>query len=390
MGYPFGKTKRFAVLGLALVGVMLMGGQCPGLNFWAQIELIQAGGTKYVGEFTPVTSEEIDDGWVKHSFDPDGGNGPICIAGTPFSVYTKAGDPHKLLVMLQGGGACWQDFYVCNILAEDQTPPPTEDGIWTDSFDTGNGVVDNPLADYSIVYLPYCDGSVFSGDNDVADEHFPYGSVRHHRGLRNMTAGMDLAKATFPSARKIVVAGSSAGGVGVAGIAPFMTRFLFGNLIRLSVFNDAGPVAINLDDAAGIQARADDWQFGQFFPASCTDCDDLGQPTALIRWRLENDSTIREAFYETDGDAVNRFFLNVPLQEDYRDIILTEHGALHDAHPNRYKRFIRSGDDSHTALQYPVFYLGEANGVPLYEWTDAFINRKPGWIDIVEDFVPLR
>jgi hypothetical protein len=361
MGSRFGKTNRFAVLGLALVGVMLMGSQCPGLNLFARLELK----------------------------DPDGGNGPICIAGTPFSAYTKAGDPRKLLFMLQGGGACWQNFYFCNILAEDQAPPPPPVGIWTDSFDTGSEVVDNPLADYSIVYLPYCDGSVFSGDNDVVDANFPFGPVRFHRGLRNVSAGMDLAKATFPYARKVVVAGSSAGGVGATAFAPFLARFRFGNLARLFVFNDAGPVAINLDDVAAIQARADDWQFGQFYPASCTDCDELGQATAMIQWRLDNDTTIREAFYETDGDATNRFFLNVPTQEQYRDIIVTEHGILNDAHPKRYKRFIRSGDASHTALQTPLFYTAEADGVPLYEWTDDFINRKPGWVDIVEDFVPL-
>ncbi len=156
------------------------------------------------------------------------------------------------------------------------------------------------------------------------------------------------------------------------------------------VFNDAGPVAINPLDVDNVLARANDWQFGQFYPASCTDCDVLGQGTAIIKWRLDNDVTVREAFYSTDGDMTNRFFLNVPTQVDYRDLIVTEHGLLHDAHPDRYNRFIRSGDDSHTALQTPLFYMGEANGVPLHEWTDDFlVPRRPFWVDIVEDFVPL-
>ncbi len=156
------------------------------------------------------------------------------------------------------------------------------------------------------------------------------------------------------------------------------------------VFNDAGPVAINPLDVDNVLARANDWQFGQFYPASCTDCDVLGQGTAIIKWRLDNDVTVREAFYSTDGDMTNQFFLNVPTQVDYRDLIVTEHRLLHDAHPDRYKRFIRSGDDSHTVLQTPLFYMGEANGVPLHEWTDDFlVPRRPFWVDIVEDFVPL-
>ena len=365
--------------------------QPRGLNAQAMRDLSDAGVDKYLGDFTPIFSEELADGWVKHTFDPQGGDGPICIAGTPFTVFTREQNPAKLMIFLQGGGACWQDFYFCNILA-DEVPPPLagpQSGIWVDSFDTGSEVLPNPVGDWSVVYVPYCDGSVFTGDNDVADPNFPFGPVRFHRGLRNISAAMDLAHDTFSHPSRILVAGSSAGGVGAASMAPFLARFLYGNNDHLFVFNDAGPVAINTNDVAAVQARAADWNFGSLFPASCTDCDDQGQTTELIEWRLENDSTVREAFYSTDGDATDRFFLNVPTQEAYRELILSEHGALHQAYPDRYNAFIRSGDDEHTALQRPSFYLAEANGVPLYEWTDDFLVPRPFWQEIVEDFVPL-
>jgi len=357
-----------------------------GLNQQALDELAAAGVDKYLGNFSPISSVDVGDGWIKHTFDPAGGDGPICIAGTPFSVFTRAGNPAKLLIFLQGGGACWQDFYNCNILAEEQEPPAPRAGIW--DFDSK----DNPLKDYSIVYMPYCDGSTFSGDNDVVDASFPFGPVRFHRGLRNQSAGIDVAKSMFPNARRITLAGSSAGGVGAAGFAPFLVRFVYGNNPKLFVFNDAGPVAINLNDTTAIQARAADWQFGQFYPASCTDCDDQGQNTAIIMWRLDNDATIREAFYETDGDFTNRFFLNLlpPTPRFvYRDLIEVEHGLLNGAHPDRYKRFIVSDDTSHTALQSPLFYAQDANGVLLNEWTFDFLSpRMPFWIDIVEYYVP--
>ena len=201
---------------------------------------------------------------------------------------------------------------------------------------------------------------------------------------------MDLAKATFPNANRITVSGSSAGGVGAAAFSPFLARFAYGNNTHLTVLNDAGPIAVNLNDVAGVDARAADWQFAQFYPASCTDCDAYGQPSAIIDWRLDNDNSIREAFYETDGDATNRFFTQVPTQELYRLLILGVTDPLEMDHPDRFKRFIVSGDDSHTALQGPLFYSQDANGVPLNEWTNNFISpRKPFWIDIVEDFVQL-
>lgn len=383
-------TLRSLRVGLALTAVALLGNYCPpGLKPGAYVQLAKAGVSKYLGRFTPVASIPVGDGWTQHLFDPAGGEGPICIAGTPFSVYTREGDPSKLLIFEQGGGACWQDFYNCNVLAEAQAPPAPRVGIW--DFDSP----DNPFADYSIVYMPYCDGSVFSGDNDVFDPAFgqaigvPAAVVRFHRGLRNQSAGMDVARASFPNASQVTLAGSSAGGVGVAGFAPFLARFAFGNGVELSVFNDAGPVAINLETTDDIAARVADWQFAQFYPASCHQCDEFGQATGIIDWRLKNDTTIREAFYETDSDLTNRFFLrllaNQPL---FREIVVTEHGLLNEKYPDRYKRFIVAGDASHTALQTPLFYTQDANGVLLSDWTADFLASAPGWVDLVEPALP--
>ena len=181
--------------------------QRKGLDRQARHELIDAGVTKYVGEFTPAVSTDIGEGWTKHTFDPGLDEGPICVTGSPYSVFTKRQNPKKLLIMLQGGGACWQDFYNCNLFSEAQEPPPPPVGIWTESFDTGTEVIENPIGDWSIAYMPYCDGSVFSGDNAVVDPAFqafietifglPPGAgppVRFHRGLRNVTAGIDVAR----------------------------------------------------------------------------------------------------------------------------------------------------------------------------------------------------
>ncbi|MEE4161477.1 MAG: pectin acetylesterase-family hydrolase [Woeseiaceae bacterium] len=356
-----------------------------GLNPDAAAELAAVGVNKYAGMFEPAASIPYPEGWTKHTFDPAGGDGPICIAGTQFSVFTKAKNPSRVLIMLQGGGACWEGFYNCNILAESQEPPAPQVGIW----DETSGL--NPLEDWSVVYMPYCDGSVFTGDNAVVDPNFPFGPVRFHRGLRNLTAGIDVAKSMFPNAGRILVAGSSAGGVGATAFAPFLVRMAYGNNKKVMVFNDAGPVAVNLADTAAIAARAKDWKFGQFYPPSCTDCSDQGQSTALIRWRLENDNTIREAFYSTDGDTTNRFFLNLlpptAFRDAYRGLLDAEHGAINALYPDRYKRYIRSDDTSHTGLQNEKFYES-ANGIPLFEWLDDFLVPRPFWTDNVEDYVP--
>jgi hypothetical protein len=364
---------------------------------WALAELRAAGVDRYLGQFKPSSTEDVGDGWTRHNFDSQGGDGPICIDGSDYSVFTRKGrDKRKILIFLQGGGACWQGLTQCTqSVASGQVPPAPRQGIW--DFDNK----DNPFARYSIVYMPYCDGSVFSGDNVVNDPTFTAengsSGIRYHRGMRNLSAGMDVAKATFKKARMITVAGSSAGGVGATGFAPALVRFLYGNKVkRLTVFNDAGPIAINLDTPDAITARDKDWRFAQFYPASCTDCSAFGQQTAMVEWRLSRDRGVRDAFYETDADLTNRGFMSanlpgtpalVPLsQNTYRDIFLDAHGAINDKYPKRYKRFVVSGDASHTALQLPLFYTQTVDGVPLNEWTRAFIGNKQAWRDLVEPF----
>ena len=93
-----------------------------GLNAKAADELRDAGVDKYLGTSISTTSEYGV--WTEHAFDPlytpDATypigfrpDGPACIAGTEYSVFTRQGDPKKLLIFLQGGGACWQGFYNC-------------------------------------------------------------------------------------------------------------------------------------------------------------------------------------------------------------------------------------------------------------------------------------
>jgi len=65
-------------------------------NKFPQEELRAAGVDKYLGELTPVSLEELSDGWTKHTFDPDEGDRPSCIADTDYSVFTRAGNPAKL------------------------------------------------------------------------------------------------------------------------------------------------------------------------------------------------------------------------------------------------------------------------------------------------------
>ena len=81
-----------------------------GLNAQAMAELRDAGVDKYLGTSQSVASDYGV--WTRHDFDPNyvpdptypsgaRPDGPVCIAGTPYSVFTRQGDPKKLLIFLQ-------------------------------------------------------------------------------------------------------------------------------------------------------------------------------------------------------------------------------------------------------------------------------------------------
>lgn len=404
-----------------------------GLTRRARRELRLAGVTKYLGDFAPSVSASFADVWTQHTFDPDNGDGPICIDGTPYSMFTKPGDPEKLLIFFQGGGACWEGFEQCNRTAEAQFPPPAAFAPGVFAATSPDGTIDNPLSDYSVAFFPYCDGSVFTGDNATPNtnpDSVSPSDTLHYRGLRNATAGLDVARDVFPEADTILIAGSSAGGVGAAGFAPFLTRFLWGDRTDLYVFNDAGPLALNPEGAPDAAlARAETWRFDEFFPLSCVIvglCDPEGQQTGLVEWRLRNDRTIREAFYTTDADLTNLGFVqaNVPgnppfvpvTQAEYRAILDAAHGRINAKFPGRYKRFLISGANescppafpggpsltayTHTALVGPFgeglcpgsnsFFGFTVDDTLLSDWTNDFVTSIEEERRVFRDYVKFK
>jgi Pectinacetylesterase len=371
------RSLRIGVLSLAFVGIAFhtAGAVPPGIDPHARNELADAGVNKYVGAFYPKEEVEQIGDWTKYTFDTEDGNGPICIDGSEFTVFHQLRDPKKVMVILDGGGACWQDFYQCSLTA-DQSPPTG--GIFSDS---GSGI-DNPLAGWSKVFVSYCDGSVFSGDNTVDDPNFP-GGVRDHRGLRNLTAALDLARDLHPPAKKVLLGGISAGGFGVAGFAPSVYRFVFPPAAKLYVLNDSGPALTNPAQVTDINARVHDWGYVDFYPESCTECDPFNQPAEFVKWTLANDNGYKGALYSSDGDQTIRFFLGLIFQPAavYRNLLLSTHDPINAAYPDRYKRYVRAGATSHTAIGGSLYYTLAVNNIPLYQWITDFVNDDPHWVD---------
>ena len=390
----FNRRRSMLPLSLTAIAVGLMAvpatvhaeggrGGRKGLNREARRDLRRTGINRYLNEFEPERADVIGD-WTRYTFDKDGGRGPICVDGSDFRVFVQERNPRKLIVFLPGGGACWQGQYACAFSAP--MNPPGSSGLFADDFTQADGtVINNPLEDFSKVVISYCDGSIYAGDNDVNDMTFPGGPVRYHRGVRNISAGLDLAKDLFPRARRVLLTGASAGGYGVSGVSAMLIRFKYPRA-QLRVFNDSGPLN-NPAFVAGINAQVADWNFTQFYPSTCTSCGPFNQPSEIVKWWLANDNRMKAGLFSYDGDAVIRFFIQVPTPAAYRSLLLSVFDPINAAYPKRYKRYIAAGT-AHTILGSSAYYNLVRDNVPFYEWLDDLTTDGVNFVDIVEPAQP--
>ena len=135
-------------------------------------------------------------------------------------------------VLPPGGGACWDDY----CLAVTTAPLGCQVDILDPDLD------ENPVSEWNVAYLPYCDGSLFVGDADHDDDGD--GGRAFHRGLANLSAALELSE-TSPT-RTGAVRGSSGGSYGV----------LFALPLLRAVYPDAELLVLS-DSAVGVARGGD-------------------------------------------------------------------------------------------------------------------------------------
>ena len=337
------------------------GGTTPGFSASALSELKATHVDKYVGKASLSDTMTNSDGDTVYNFDPK--DGPECYLGAAYDVVVHDAGSDNLLIFLQGGGACWETL--CMAASTPQTAI-TKLGILNED------ATKNVVGDWNIVYAPYCDGSVFSGDNDMTA---PDGTPWHFHGLANLTATIDVAKKVFPHPKRILLAGTSGGGYGTL-MGTGIVRLEYPDT-ELDVFNDAGLGLSNPMQPDMLATVKRDWKFDQFIPASCTECQ-TGEQTAVIGWGLAADPTLHVAGFSSYGDGIiGGVFLGLaPAQ--FKPLLLSETGKIHDEFPTRFERFFISGTQ-HTALLST--YDAEVDGLSVDEWLGKMLARDPGWVD---------
>lgn len=361
------------------------------------------GMTRYSGAI-PIPEPSGAADVTTYEFDPE--HGPMCMRGAPFRVSVRETGSEDLVIFLQGGGACWTEF--CLAVTGAPAGVPRIDILNPD-------LAENPVADWNVVYLPYCDGSFFAGDAEHDDDLNGRGT-RYHRGLANLTAGLEVAAHRFPSARRIFLAGSSGGGYGLLLGAP-LTRHYYPDA-ELIVMADSGAGLAREGEPAYIQKPIDEFGLQGFIPEDCDDCVTSGHLTGVVTWFLDRDPNVRVGLYSSWYDSVlARTFLQIPAAR-FAEGLANQTDRVHAAHPDRARRFITNDTQHTTLLGDPTGIIGtditavelppgalsdlmggdlkighiattEIDGLTMAEWIAGLIdNDLEVWVDVLQERGP--
>ena len=294
----------------------------------------------------------------------------MCADGSAFHFYVREASPTKVLFYLEGGGACFS-AEMCKPGSgtyNETIAPVSQLAEAPGIFDFANP--ENPFADYSVVYVPYCTGDVHAGNTT---EDYGNGVVIQHKGFVNASNALDTMIERFPDTAQLVVAGSSAGSFPTpvfAGIA--------GDRLPnadLKVFADSSGA---IPDAMGFVIgnwgtleTLPDWPEFQGVTV------DQFTPAYTFIKAAEHNPKITFARHDFAFDSVLSSFARMAgLSPDDLVSVMQTNESKVEATGVNVANWISPGAD-HTIAVRDEFYTEEMNGVRFVDWLTAFMNGTP-------------
>jgi hypothetical protein len=330
-----------------------------------------------VPETSLPSLSELDKDW--NMLSPGGET--ICSNGTDYAFFVHPGDTERLLIYFQGGGACWFGE-ICDLKASptydpfvDASDNPASSGFGI--FDLDNP--ENPFADYSMVFVPYCTADVHIG-NSVKTYQVPatgdaaaHEITIHHKGYVNATAVLDWTFENFTTPQTVFVTGSSAGSIA----APFYTAFV------AERYPDAQ--IAQLGDASGgyrgdaMSSVLANWGTGDILPDlpeyRDISADDLTFETFYVAAGSRYPD-IMLSQYNTAADEVQLLFLNLAGISDTSLLELLEANLAEiNAAVDNFRSYT-AGGKVHTILGRPEFYTYQVDGIRFRDWIAALAGGE--------------
>lgn len=359
-------SRSLRPLLLAVMALVLLAAACGGDDSSGEAAADTTAATDdTTAEGTDYAAVAADAEWEEHV----PGGDCQCADGSEFSFWSREGDPEKVVLFFQGGGACFT-AEMCSFT--DGTYTVQADGSQVTSgsagvFDAANEA--NPFRDYSFVFVPYCTGDIHLGDavHDYGD-----GLTVNHVGYVNASAGLDYVVENFPDASEVFVTGSSAGGVPSPMFAGLASDALpDADIASLSDASGAYPSSPAINAAIGSLwgtfANVPDWPENEGLTP-----EDWGVPTLFVQAGL-HDPDIRFARYDAAYDEVQQEFSDAAgFAGDDLKTTIEDNEAQIEADGVPVASYISPGT-VHTILGDNAMYDLEVEGVPFIDWLTDFV-----------------
>ena len=294
-----------------------------------------------------------------------------CANGTPTGIGVNPGTSKRLVIFLEGGGACWSSL-TCYAL---KTAQNIETGFGEADFESRissvkGSILDrddsgNVFKDASLVYVPYCTGDVHAGDREGTYD----GKATKHVGRKNIEAYLKRIVATFDAPERVILSGSSAGGFGAA-VNFWRVQEAFGKSIRVDLVDDSGPPFPTSKTKFFAEWNAA-WDLNGALPPDCAACQtDLG---ATLPYYLQTYPSSRYALLSYTEDGVIRQFYQMSAP-DFSAALEDLGTTTFDPSANA-RMFVVAGSE-HTMLGNLAV---ETGGTSLSKWLEAMQSDDPSW-----------
>ncbi|BDG01225.1 pectinacetylesterase family protein [Anaeromyxobacter oryzae] len=314
----------------------------------------------------------------------------FCGDGSTTGLAVNRGSGPDLVVFFDGGGACW-DYTTCAAgTAVDRSYGPSEFEVeradYIPSSFTDRSHLPPALADATVVFVPYCTGDVHGGDAVKTYGNALVSETWHHVGHANVMAFLARLGPTFPSPRKLVVAGSSAGGFGAL-VNYEALRWYWPDASGYLV-DDSGPALVGGDVPSDFRAAwYASWALAEALDPVCRDCrTDLSAAFTAI---AKNHPADRIAFLSHAQDPVmSAFMLDLPagfeaalrrldadvLEPLARARVFYDHDGTTDAHMLLTPLAPYAGD-------YVASHV--EGGTNLEAWLEEMVSDDPAWASVL-------
>lgn len=333
-----------------------------------------------------------------------------CRDGSNAGLYVRYSDASdNFFIYLEGGGVCLDDFF-CGI-----NPANVNETLNAESIIGGvtgklaikqepgtEGIFKNdpanPVASWNAVYVPYCTGDIWGGSRPNAT--FPPGfeGLGGHTAGEHQFVGYDTTSvvlgrvaATFPDAAKMLITGSSAGGIGALFNAHRLADLYrsLGRSTRGYVVSDSAvPFADEYLAPCTQKTWRALWGLDPAFPSDCAECfhEDGGNMAAglaeYFRQKFPDDTQVLGGLISSADDEIISLFYSAALPGCTPTTydIGVYHTALNDFRDNiagrdRFATYFMPGS-LHMHLWRPRFYETNGTSMTIADWLTKLLQNE--------------